>query len=77
MEQPENESIYRRLEDIAYHHLHLLRPTDQASLLRYRSIQAFNYTIKANRNTCGWQFRLYQLGLEKVLCSSTNTSFLT
>ncbi|MCO6480755.1 MAG: hypothetical protein J5I94_29205 [Phaeodactylibacter sp.] len=67
MEQPENESIYRRLEDIAYHHLHLLRPTDQASLLRYlvnTSIQLYN---KGKQEYLGRQFRLYQLGLEKAL----------
>ena len=67
MEQPENESIYRRLEDIAYHHLHLLRPTDQASLLRYlvnTSIQLYN---KGKQEYLGRQFRLYQLGLEKGL----------
>lgn len=67
MEQPENESIYRRLEDIAYHHLHLLRPTDQASLLRYlvnTSIQLYN---KGKQEYLGRQFRLYQLGLEQGL----------
>ncbi len=67
MEQPENESIYRRLEDIAYHHLHLLCPADQASLLRYlvnTSIQLYN---KGKQEYLGRQFRLYQLGLEKAL----------
>ena len=67
MEQPENESTYRRLEDIAYHHLHLFRPTDQASLLRYlvnTSIQLYN---KGKQEYLGRQFRLYQLGLEKGL----------
>ncbi|MCB9300203.1 MAG: hypothetical protein H6566_06110 [Lewinellaceae bacterium] len=67
MEQPDNENTYQRLETIAFSHLHLFRPTDQSSLLRYlinTTIQLYN---KGKQEYLKRQFRLYQLGLEKEL----------
>lgn len=67
MEQPENENIFERLERFASSHLHLFRPGDQASLLRYlvnASIQLYN---QGKQEYLRRQFLLYQLGLEKEL----------
>ncbi|MCB0584461.1 MAG: hypothetical protein KDD06_03925, partial [Phaeodactylibacter sp.] len=67
MEQPEDENIFGRLEMVAFSHLHLLRPDDQASLLRYlinTTIQLYN---QGKEEYLSRQFRLYQLGLEKDL----------
>ena len=68
MEQPENESIYRRLEDIAYHHLHLFRPADRYPCSATWSIQVFNYTIKISlRNTWVGNSGSISWGMEKGL----------
>lgn len=67
MEQPQEEAIYRRLEDNVIANHNLFRPEDQSALLRYlinATIQLYNTGRPAFLRN---QFRLYCLGLEKEL----------
>ncbi|WP_282775992.1 hypothetical protein [Phaeodactylibacter xiamenensis] len=67
MAQPEDESTYQQLENIAHHHLHILHPNDQSALLRYlinTSIQLYN---KGKQEHLRRQFQLYQVGLDQAL----------
>lgn len=67
MEQPEDEDIYRRLEGIAFYHLHRFRPTDQSYLLRYLINTCIQWYNNGKTEYLERQFRLYQLGLDAAL----------
>ncbi len=67
MEQPENETIYEHLENIAFEHLALFRPTDQSSLLRYLINTSIQLYQKGKPEYLNRQFKLYRLGLKKGL----------
>ena len=67
MERPDDEEVFRRLEQLANNHLQLLNPAVQSALLRYLiniSIQNYN---KGEKEYLSHQFNLYRLGLEREL----------
>ncbi|MCB9284638.1 MAG: hypothetical protein H6563_11230 [Lewinellaceae bacterium] len=67
IEQPDNEHIFLRLEEIAFQHLHLFRSKDQSTLLRYLINTTIYLYNEGKQEYLARQLRLYQLGLAKDL----------
>lgn len=80
MEEPRNETVYRRLEESMIDHLPLFRPADQSALLRYLINATIQLYGEGKADYLHNQFRLYRLGLEKDLFLSedqlADTTFL-
>lgn len=67
MESPEDETIFERLEEIAFHRLSLFRPDRQSALLQYLINTTIRFYNMGKEQYLGKQFRLYQLGLANDL----------
>jgi hypothetical protein len=67
MEEPENETVYQRLEENLTQNLDLFRPNDQASFIRYMINTTNQLYNKGKHQYLEKQFRLYKIGLNKDL----------